>query len=266
MRCGVTALEEEAQMLDAHALLMLCRGGRADITVNFITWHIHRDTAMMLFPGDIACVSDASPDFDIEMLRFDESMLREASLQLEHTVYDELRRDRCRSDEREVAEIVDKMFCILRVYFRQDDCHCKGQLALYQLKSFFLGFHDYMIRRHEASPADDSSHRASFLFTVFMKQLTRDFKLSRSVAYYAGKLNISPKYLNAIVRKATGQTPKAIIDHYVTMHIKLDLRTTPVSVKQMAWDYHFSDESFFCRHFHRHTGMTPQEYRRKYKT
>lgn len=34
-----------------------------------------------------------------------------------------------------------------------------------------------------------------------------------------------------------------------------------ISVKEIAWEYHFNDVSFFCRYFKRHTGLTPMEIR-----
>lgn len=89
-----------------------------------------------------------------------------------------------------------------------------------------------------------------------MEDLEQNYMKSHTVAFYAGRLNITSKYLNNIVRQMTGYTTKDIIDQYVTMQIKLQLRTADKSVKQLAWDFNFSDESFFCRYFKLHTGYT----------
>ena len=37
--------------------------------------------------------------------------------------------------------------------------------------------------------------------------------------------------------------------------------TDPQPIKQIAWDYQFSDTSFLCRYFKQHTGQTPQQFR-----
>ena len=34
-----------------------------------------------------------------------------------------------------------------------------------------------------------------------------------------------------------------------------------LSIKEIAWEYHFTDVSFFCRYFKKHTGLTPQQMR-----
>ncbi len=37
---------------------------------------------------------------------------------------------------------------------------------------------------------------------------------------------------------------------------------TTQSIKEIAWEYHFSDTSFFfCRYYKKHTGMTPRQVR-----
>lgn len=89
----------------------------------------------------------------------------------------------------------------------------------------------------------------------------RDYRLSRDVSYYARELSITPKYLTMIVRQITNETPKKIIDHYTILQLRLQLSAGQQSMKQIASEYHFSDTSFFCRYFRRHTGQSPMELR-----
>lgn len=258
-------LAKELQVIDRGAL-MVCRRGSAVIHIGMTQRRLETDAGIILFPGDVVLVEQRSEDFMVELLTYDRAMLREASLQLEQTVYDRLRQDRFRGGVRIVFDILDNMFSLLKIYFRQEDCGCKDQLVLYQLKTFFLGYYDYLKRGgKDYMPLEPKSRRVGELFGQFMRLLESDFKVSQNVAYYAQKLNISPKYLNNIVRAASTLTPKTMIDHYVVLQIKLQLRTSDISIKQMAYEYHFSDASFFSRHFRRLTGMTPQEFREKYR-
>ena len=84
--------------------------------------------------------------FQAEILKYNPSLLREASLQLEQTVYSSLREDRCRQDIPVVTNIINGMFALLKVYFDQSECTCISQLVLCQLKAFFIGFHEYFQR------------------------------------------------------------------------------------------------------------------------
>ena len=261
IRTGLDDWRGEAQVL-AFGSIIICRSGSCRIRVNFSEWTLHRDGVITLFPNDVVSLNDVSADFEVEMLRYSVSLLREASLQLEQTVYSALRVDRCRQDTPIVSNIINAMFTLLNVYFDQAECTCLTQLVLQQLKAFFIGFHEYLQRTPEARQNEVKSHRVRDLFNLFMKLVEEDYKTSRDVSYYAEKMNITSKYLTNIVRTVTPHTPKGIIDQYVILQIKLQLRTTTKSVKELAWEYNFTDVSFFCRYFKKHTGKSPLEFRK----
>ncbi len=245
-----------------NGAILLCRKGTAEILVNYKPFSMPEESVMTLFPGDLVTTSDKSSDFSLDALAFSPSILREASLDLEQTVYSSLREDRCRGGSPIVSRIVSCMFGLLEAYFRQPDCMCLGRLVTCQLKAFFIGFHDYLIRFPGQAPPPEGSKRKRTLFDFFMRTLEQDYRKSRDVGYYAERLNITPKYLNLISRGVAGHNAKAIIDHYVILKLKIDLSESDRSLKQIVWDYNFSDASFFTRYFKLHTGMTPLAYRK----
>lgn len=255
-----------AQVLTYGAIL-ICRKGEGVLMVNYKEWELFEGAVITVFPNDVVKLevdsntSAEGEDFQVEILKYSASLLREASLQLEQTVYSSLREDRCRQDSPIVTNIINCMFALLMVYFDQADCTCITQLVLYQLKSFFVGFHEYLQRNPEHRTDEVKSYRVRKLFNHFMMLMERDYKRSRDVSYYAALMNITPKYLTNIVRQVTDHTPKNIIDQYVILQIKMQLQRTTQSIKEIAWEYHFADTSFFCRYYKKHTGMTPQQER-----
>lgn len=249
--------QKTPQVLTCGAII-LCRKGRATMNVNFKDWPLYEGAVITLFPNDVVSLI-ASPDFETEILSYNPSLLREASLQLEQTVYSSLREDRCRHDSPVVTNIILHMFALLKDYFQQHEFQCVSQLVLLQLKAFFIGFHEYLQRNPQYRPNEVKSFRVRELFNHFMMLLERDYKISRNVNYYAQLMNISSKYLTNIVRQLTGHTPKTIINQYAILQIKLQLRRSCQSIKEIAWDYHFSDVSFFCRYIKNNTGLTPQQ-------
>lgn len=258
----LTSMVGEPCVADYGAII-ICRGGRATMHIDFRHWTLERGAVITLFPGDVVRLEDATADFLVEQLRYTPAMLREASLQLEQTVYSMLRKDRCRNSTAVVTQIVDSMFGLLRIYFSQPECECTDRLVLLQLKAFFIGFYDWLSRNPQVMPTDEGSRRTNELFNQFMELLETHYRESHDVAFYADLMHITPKYLSTIVQRKTGHTTKTIIDHYVILQLKLSLRTSPKSVKGLAAEYHFSDFSFFCRYFKRHTGTTPMEFRVK---
>ena len=285
---GLEEWQEGPQVLTYGAIL-ICRKGKARLNVNYKDWELYEGAVITLFPNDVVelkvdgdCKSPQtengdcrSPEtengdckspqtansFQAEILKYNPSLLREASLQLEQTVYSSLREDRCRQDTPVVTNIINGMFGLLKVYFDQTECTCISQLVLCQLKAFFIGFHEYLQRNPQYRPDEVKSYRVRELFNHFMMLLERDYKISRDVNYYAEQMNISSKYLTNIVSQVTGHTPKTIIDQYVILQLKMHLKRTTQSIKEMAWEFHFADVSFFCRYFKKHTGLTPQQIR-----
>ena len=245
-----------------YGMIVLCRDGEADIRVNFTEWQLKPGGVITLFPGDVVSITSKSEEFKAETLRYAASLLREASLQLEHTVYSELKTDRCRTESATLTSIVSNMLALLRLYFEQEGCICLDQLVMLQLKAFFLGFYDYLYRNPTERKAESESPRTKELFNQFMRELEHRYRESRDVSYYAELLHISPKYLNMVTQRMTSHTIKTIINQYVVLQIKQSLTTEEKSIKQIAWEYHFSDLSFFCRYFKQHTGMTPQQFRK----
>lgn len=286
-----SCLEEwqEGPQVLTYGAILICRKGKAMLNVNYKDWELCEGAVITLFPNDVVelkvdgdCKSPQtengdcrSPEtengdckspqtansFQVEILKYNPSLLREASLQLERTVYSSLREDRCRQDTPVVTNIINGMFGLLKVYFDQSECTCISQLVLCQLKAFFIGFHEYLQRNPQYRPDEVKSYRVRELFNRFMMLLERDYKISRDVNYYAEQMNISSKYLTSIVNQVTGHTPKTIIDQYVILQLKMHLKRTTQSIKEMAWEFHFADVSFFCRYFKKHTGLTPQQIR-----
>ena len=286
-----SCLEEwqEGPQVLTYGAILICRKGKARLNVNYKGWELYEGAVITLFPNDVVelkvdgdCKSPQtengdckSPEtengdckspqtansFQAEILKYNPSLLREASLQLEQTVYSSLREDRCRQDTPVVTNIINGMFSLLKVYFDQSECTCISQLVLFQLKAFFIGFHEYLQRNPQYRNDEVKSYRVRELFNRFMMLLEKDYKISRDVNYYAEKLNISSKYLTNIVSQVTGHTPKTIIDQYVILQLKMHLKRTTQSIKEMAWEFHFADVSFFCRYFKKHTGLTPQQIR-----
>ena len=256
---GLEEWQEGPQVLTYGAIL-ICRKGKARLQVNYKDWQLYDGAVIIVFPNDVVKLR-VEETFQVEMLKYNPSLLREASLQLEQTVYSSLREDRCRQDTPVVTNIINGMFALLKVYFDQSECTCISQLVLCQLKAFFIGFHEYLQRNPQYRPDEVKSYRVRELFNRFMMLLEKDYKISRDVNYYAEQMNISSKYLTNIVNQVTGHTPKTIIDQYVILQLKMHLKRTTQSIKEMAWEFHFADVSFFCRYFKKHTGLTPQQIR-----
>ncbi len=73
---------------------------------------------------------------------------------------------------------------------------------------------------------------------------------------------LSPYYFSRIFRRTTGMTPHQYVLETRIRTAKFLLSSTERSVKEIALETGFPDESSFCACFRTKTGMTPSDYRK----
>lgn len=95
----------------------------------------------------------------------------------------------------------------------------------------------------------------------FKKLVSKHFKESRSVSFYAGLIHISPNHLNKVVKAETGKPASHLIDEVCILEAKVLLGQTRLSVQEIALALGFEDPSYFNRYFKKHAGVSPRNYR-----
>ncbi|MBR2103036.1 MAG: helix-turn-helix transcriptional regulator [Prevotella sp.] len=105
--------------------------------------------------------------------------------------------------------------------------------------------------------------RIEEIFIGFFRLLPRHFAEHHDIAFYASALNISTVYLSRVVRQVTGRTVIDYINQHLLMEASYLLRTTSLSINQIAERLHFADSPSFSKFFSRKKGITPKEYRKQ---
>lgn len=94
------------------------------------------------------------------------------------------------------------------------------------------------------------------------KQLVAEHRKElKQVKEYAALLNITPLYLNEIVKEVTGFSASQRINHEILLEAKRMLAYTRLDVKQIAYELGYEDHAYFSRFFKKHTGMTAVAFR-----
>ena len=104
--------------------------------------------------------------------------------------------------------------------------------------------------------------RAEIIFTKLIKLLEGNFKQERRVGWYAEQLCITPKYLSETIKNVSRRTPNEWIDNYVTTEMRIQLRNSTKSIKEIAEEMNFANQSFLGKYFKEHVGISPSEYRK----
>lgn len=100
-------------------------------------------------------------------------------------------------------------------------------------------------------------------FRRFVEMLSSAYPKNRKVGYYAGKLNITPKYLSSVCKVSCQETASHIIDMYVNRDIEYLMKYSTKSIKEIAMELDFPNLSFFGKYVKKHFGFSPKAYRRQ---
>lgn len=97
----------------------------------------------------------------------------------------------------------------------------------------------------------------------FLNLVNKYFRTNHEVGFYASELNITPNYLNKIVKNTTGSSARDIILGRIISEAKILLRLTEITVSELAYKLGFEDPSYFIRYFKKIEGVTPGDYQKQ---
>lgn len=97
----------------------------------------------------------------------------------------------------------------------------------------------------------------------FFKLLTAHYRSEHNVAFYAGRLNRTPKYFSEAIRRISGRSVSDWIATMLLSDSKLLLQTTDMTILEISEELGFSSPSVFVQFFRHHTGTTPLQYRKQ---
>ena len=105
--------------------------------------------------------------------------------------------------------------------------------------------------------------QADYTLRKFVELLSKDKGMHRSVSYYADALCYTPKHFSKVIKQACGRTPLDLINETTIEHIKYRLKRSDKSVKEIAEEFNFPNQSFFGKYVKMHLGTSPANYRNR---
>ena len=109
---------------------------------------------------------------------------------------------------------------------------------------------------------DTHTDRTAYIVKQLMALLSTGIsRTERDVSYYAERLNVSPKYLSATIKRVTGHSVTSYIDRHTIPILKDYLNDERLSLTQIADLMNFTSLSYFSRYCTKHLGQSPSDYR-----
>lgn len=262
-------LHEESIPMRINGLTMLlCLEGGFGIDVNLDHYEITSNSVLVIGPDSVikfdsnedekidAYMMFVSPDF-MKDINLDINAVNLAHMPKYHTP---------------VKTLTDEESGILRKYlemfhfnastnstpvYKRNIARCLMASMIYQMMQF--SEHREALVQDEKPVAMSRRHN---YVRDFMVLVQKHHCRERSVAFYAGKLFISAKYLSLIIKESTGKSAADWIDEYVILEAKNLLRYSGKNIQQVAYDLNFTNQSSFGKYFKHLTGMSPSEFQR----
>ncbi|MBQ5971402.1 MAG: AraC family transcriptional regulator [Prevotella sp.] len=212
-------------------------------------------------PGLTVTVAEASENYHAICLLADENVTIESPIvhDLVHIAYlpiVRLHEPKINLPENDSRQLAEKMREIIK-YINSDHIY-KAEILRMLYSVFLLDLHD---RQDLAIKPGNLPQRTEEIFINFIRLLPQHFAQHHDIAFYASKLNISTVYLSRIVRQVSARTVVDYINQMLLMEASFLLRTSQLSIVQIAERLCFADKSSFSKFFSRMKGVSPKTYR-----
>ncbi|ANR72051.1 AraC family transcriptional regulator [Prevotella scopos JCM 17725] len=136
----------------------------------------------------------------------------------------------------------------------------RRELVVTMLKALIIDMSNIIYQFQQVG--DEMQTRAEVIFRDFIQAVEKNYRTERRVSWYAQQLCITSKYLSETVRTVSRRTPSDWIDSYVTRELRVMLRNSTMSIKQIADELNFANQSFLGKYFKEHVGMSPSKFRK----
>lgn len=237
-----------------HFLLVM--QGEARMLIDGHQQTLTENTFLFLLPNMLLCPQTHSSDFRAQCLFFDFDFMSDFPLLLKAEISHKVAYSPLITPDTRTANLLQRYFEFIEERYRAPENNneiIKGLLFALIMEVNRLYIHRETKVR--VSRPDEITDR-------FFYQLHRHCKEEHYSAFYAGKLCISDKHLMRTIRQKTGQTFHFWLSDFLMREAKVLLRSTDMSIMEIAEILHFPNSSFFARFFRRHQGVPPLQFRK----
>ena len=242
--------------LDGAAIFILCRYGKASFSVNYETYHLSKGSSLVLSDKHIinniqvdnnceALVLILSQNFVMTCIRDTPYIKKMMAAMNKHTglfPFLQLKDDEIRD--------LDEIIMRIKKYLKKPDHAFQKQMVKNETGNFILEFANIYLQRLGAEDKkEEKESRKDEIMRAFVQLVALNFKEQHEVAFYTNKLSITPITLTRNVVASGGKTPMQFINSALITEAKILLRQPDATVKQVADDLYFGDQSSFGKFF-----------------
>lgn len=228
--------------------------------IDFVQYPVQANTVFILRPGQVHKL-ELTADTTGFLLEFDLSFYQPKNTISEHRWKKASSKNYCEVEAARFKRLHTHLATIFDEYSLKLEGYIEAIRA--NLDLFFL---EYI--RQSKNPNSIAKSKSGYIqerFEEFVRLLETNIVSMKNVSEYADLLSLSPYQLNSIAKTSVGKTVSDLINDQIILEAKRHLIATPAQVKELADLLGYEDPSYFIRFFKKHTGQSPDSFRKNFK-
>lgn len=242
-------------------IFVLCMQGNIEATINLTRYNVKPFDFITILPGSILQIHKVEGQLRIYFMGYSSNFIDhvnivKSTLDVLYTIKEKP----VISLAKEPALLMENYFSLLiRTY---SFCREKigPEIITHLLSGMLLGLGALY---KDKTTSQTSLAKNEQIAKEFARLVMQNYMKERNVAFYAKKMGITPAHLCTTVKQVTGKTCLEIISTMVVMDAKAQLKSTNLSIHDIAYSLNFTNMSFFGKYFKRYVGIGPLEYRNR---
>jgi len=240
-----------------HFFILVIESGKIRIHIEEKVHLLTSGKISVLFPEQVHFISGPSADLKGKIILFEEILFCSDILKNELSTYNVNLSTQLNCTMLSPEDCKQSLYTIdiiQEIYLKPS--LIKKEQARFHIKIFLLGLIESV---HGLHPILHMETVDKPIYVRFKKLLNQHYKQERTVQYYAGKLAVTAKKLNAVTKKHCGETAIQAIHNRILIEIKRQLLFSDLTHKEIAFDLGFNSPSALNKFVKAKLQETPTE-------
>lgn len=243
-----------------HYFVLALKKGAGVHEIDFISYEVGDNSIFMLRPGQVHQLV-LKAECTGYLMQFNFDFYCPSDKTARHLLRKATNKSFCQLDSQRANRLFSIFSNIYQEYTERQEAY--QEVILANLGVFFIEMLRHRKQTENASNQQTlyAMERMDELSELIEANITRH----KQVSDYAGMMSLSPYQLNAVTKQILGKNCSDIINEYVILEAKRQLLATSNQVGQIADGLGYDDISYFIRFFKKHTGQSPEAFRKHFK-
>lgn len=234
----------------------ICMKGRLCGKIDLKNFEIEAPGLVIVQQGQIVEHGYYSNDFNGILIYMTPRFTQNFNLLMGHHLSMNIRSNPCVSLGNNEFASIKNYFETVRNTIRSTQNPYRTQILIHLTIAYFYGL-GYYLHKLESNKVQSKKEQIA---TTYLNKVQELYKSERSVEFYAKQMQLNPNYLSHVVKEITGKAAGQWIDDYIILEAKALLKSTNMTIQEIANDLNFPSQSFFGKFFKRITGVAPKYY------